>query len=131
MELDLVALLKTHPELVLFVLLALSYLIGKLKIGRLELGAPPGMLIAGLVLGALGLTIFPGIQTIVDAIRAGEVPLPPGLTTEQVLRNTNVTYALTFLVADIAVILLCRSLPGWLRFDLRAESAAGGIMARL
>ncbi len=196
MELDLVALLKTHPELVLFVLLALSYLIGKLKIGRLELGAPPGMLIAGLVLGALGLTIFPGIQTIglflflyavafqagpaffavvmsdgfnyvslaaiatlvgflltyganlifdfapgvsaglltgaltspaglaaaLDVIRAEKVPLLPGWTTEQVLQNINVTYALTFLVADIAVILLCRSLPGWLRFDLRAES---------
>jgi putative transport protein len=196
MELDIFDLLNTHPELVLFVLLALSYLIGKIKIGRLDLGAPPGMLIAGLVLGALGFTIFPGIQTIglflflyavafqagpaffsvvmsdglnyvslatiatlvgfaltsgaalildfapgvsvglltgdlttpaglaaaLDVIRAGEVPLTPGLTTEQVLQNTNVTYALTFLVADIAVILLCRSLPGWFRFDLRAES---------
>jgi putative transport protein len=196
MELDIVDLLKTHPELVLFVLLALSYLIGKIEIGRLNLGAPPGMLVAGLVLGALGFTIFPGIQTIglflflyavafqagpaffsvvmsdglnyislaaiatlvgfaltyganlifdfapgvaaglltgslttpaglaaaLDVIRAREVLLAPGLTTEQVLQNTNVTYALTFLVADIAVILLCRSLPRWFRFDLRAES---------
>ena len=196
MELDIVDLLKTHPELVLFVLLALSYLIGKTKIGWLDLGAPPGMLIAGLVLGALGFTIFPGIQTIglflflyavafqagpaffsvvmsdglnyvslatiatlvgfvltygatlifdfapgvsaglltgslttpaglaaaLDVIRDGEVVLPPDLTTEHVLQNTNVTYALTFLIADIAVILLCRSLPGWFRFDLRAES---------
>ena len=196
MELDIVDLLKTHPELVLFVLLALSYLIGKIKIGRLDLGAPPGMLIAGLILGALGFTIFPGIQTIglflflyavafqagpaffsivmsdglnyvslatiatligfvltygatlildfdpgvsaglltgslttpaglaaaLDVIRSGEVPLTSGLTTEQVLQNTNVTYALTFLVADIAVILLCRSLPGWFHFDLQAES---------
>jgi putative transport protein len=196
MELDIVDLLKTHPELVLFVLLALSYLVGKIKIGRLNLGAPPGMLIAGLILGAMGFTIFPGIQTIglflflyavafqagpaffsvvmsdglnyislatvatlvgfvltygatlifnldpgvsaglltgslttpaglaaaLDVIRAGEVPLTSGWTTEQVLQNTNVTYALTFLVADIAVILLCRSLPGWFRFDLQAES---------
>lgn len=196
MELDIVDLLKSHPELVLFVLLALSYLLGKIKIGRLDLGAPPGMLIAGLILGVLGFTIFPGIQTIglflflyavafqagpaffsvvmsdglnyvslatiatlvgfvltygatlifdfdpgvaaglltgslttpaglaaaLDVIRAGELPLTPGLTTEQVLQHTNVTYALTFLVADIAVILLCRSLPGWLHFDLKAES---------
>ncbi|MEA5536638.1 aspartate:alanine exchanger family transporter [Crocosphaera sp. XPORK-15E] len=177
-------------------LLALSYLIGRIKIGQLNLGAPPGMLIAGLVLGALGFTVFPGIQTIglflflyavafqagpsffsvvmadglnyaslaaiatlvgfvltygatlifqfdpgvaaglltgslttpaglaaaLDVMRAGEVPLPPGLTTEQVLQNINVTYALTFLVADIAVILLSRNLPRLFRFDLRAES---------
>jgi putative transport protein len=64
MELEIVDLLKSHPELVLFVLLALSYLVGRIKVGRLKLGAPPGMLIAGLVLGALGFTIFPGIQTI-------------------------------------------------------------------
>lgn len=196
MELEIVDLLKNHPELVLFVLLAMSYLIGRIKIGRLKLGAPPGMLIAGLILGALGFTVFPGIQTIglflflyavsfqagpaffsvvmadglnyaslaaiatlvgfaltyaahlifqfdpgvsaglltgslttpaglaaaLDVIRAGEVSLPTGLTTEQMLQNINVTYALTFLVADIAVILLCRSLPGLFRFDLQAES---------
>ena len=200
MELEIVDLLKSHPELVLFLLLALSYLVGRIKVGRLKLGAPPGMLIAGLVLGALGFTIFPGIQTIglflflyavafqagpaffsmimadglnyaslaaiatfvgfgltygahlifhfdpgisaglltgslttpaglaaaLDVIRAGEFVLPPGLTTEQILQNVNVTYALTFLVGDIAVILLCRSLPNFFGFDLRTESFKAG-----
>jgi putative transport protein len=64
MTLDLVALLQDSPELVLFVLLALAYLIGRLKIGPLELGAPPGMLIAGLIFGHLGFTVFPGIKTV-------------------------------------------------------------------
>jgi putative transport protein len=200
MELEIVDLLKSHPELVLFLLLALSYLVGRIKLGRLKLGAPPGMLIAGLVLGALGFTIFPGIQTIglflflyavafqagpaffsmimadglnyaslaaiatfvgfgltygahlifnfdpgisaglltgslttpaglaaaLDVIRAEEFALPPGLTREQILQNVNVTYALTFLVGDIAVILLCRSLPNVFGFDLRAESFKAG-----
>ena len=200
MELEIVDLLKSHPELVLFLLLALSYLVGRIKLGRLKLGAPPGMLIAGLVLGALGFTIFPGIQTIglflflyavafqagpaffsmimadglnyaslaaiatfvgfvltygahlifnfdpgisaglltgslttpaglaaaLDVIRAEEFALPPGLTTEQILQNVNVTYALTFLVGDIAVILLCRNLPNVFGFDLRAESFKAG-----
>ena len=200
MELEIVDLLKSHPELVLFLLLALSYLVGRIKLGKLKLGAPPGMLIAGLVLGALGFTIFPGIQTIglflflyavafqagpaffsmiiadglnyaslaaiatlvgfvltygahlifhfdpgisaglltgslttpaglaaaLDVIRAGEFVLPPGLTTEQILQNVNVTYALTFLVGDIAVILLCRSLPNFFGFDLRTESFKAG-----
>lgn len=196
MELDLVDLLKNHPELVLFVLLALSYLVGRLRIGGLRLGAPPGMPIAGLFFGALGFTVFPGIQTVglflflyavavqagpaffsvvvadglnyaslaaiatsvgfvltygahlifqfdpgvsaglltgslttpaglaaaLDVIRAGEMHLPPDLTAGQILQNINATYALTFLVADIAVITLCRSLPGLFRFDQSAES---------
>jgi len=196
MKLELLDLLKNHPELVLFVLLALSYLIGRIKVGRLKLGAPPGMLIAGLLLGALGFAIFPGIQTIglflflyavafqagpaffavvmadglnyislatiatllgfvltyianlifgfapgigaglltgslttpaglaaaLDVVRTGEVALPAGLAKEQVLQNINVTYALTFLLSDIAVILLCRALPGLFGFDLRTES---------
>jgi putative transport protein len=52
----------------------------------------------------------------------GEVQLGAGLTVEKVMQNISVTYALTFLVADIAAILLSRSLPGWFKFDLKAES---------
>ena len=37
MTLEIVDLLKNHPELVLFVLLALSYLIGRIKIGWIRL----------------------------------------------------------------------------------------------
>jgi len=196
MELDIVDLLEKHPELVLFVLLALAYLIGKIKIGKLELGAPPGMLIAGLILGNFGFKIFPGIETIglflflyavafqagpaffavvmsdglnyislaaiatlcgfvltygfhlifqfapgvpaglltgslttpaglaaaIDTIQEGTAQLGDGWTTEAVLQNISVTYALTFLVGDIAVLLLSRSMPGWFRFDLKAES---------
>jgi len=205
MKLELLDLLRKHPELVLFVLLALSYLIGRIKLGRLKLGAPPGMLIAGLILGALGFTIFPGIQTIglflflyavafqagpaffavvmadglnyislatiatlvgfvftyianlifgfapgvaaglltgslttpaglaaaLDVVRAGEVALPAGLAKEQVLQNINVTYALTFLLSDIAVILLCRALPGLFGFDLRIESVKAAEASRM
>jgi len=35
MELEIVDLLKNHPELVLFVLLAMSYLIGRIIMARL------------------------------------------------------------------------------------------------
>jgi putative transport protein len=196
MELDLVKLLNDHPELVLFVLLALAYLIGRLKIGNLELSAPPGMLIAGLIMGHLGFKIFPGIETVglflflysvafqagpaffsvvlsdgfnyislaaiatfigylltygfhlvfnfapgvpvglftgslttpaglaaaIETIQGNDISLATGWTRERILQNVSVTYALTFLVADIAVILLSRNLPRWFRFDLKAES---------
>ncbi|MBF2074849.1 MAG: hypothetical protein IGS50_13955 [Synechococcales cyanobacterium C42_A2020_086] len=196
MEIDILELGKAHPELVLFVLLALAYLLGRIKIGNLELGAPPGMLIAGLILGHFGFRIFSGVETIglflflyavafqagpaffsvvlsdgpgyislaaiatalgalltvavslalqfdpgvpvglfagalttpaglaaaLDAVNSGEAALRSGWTSEQVTQNISVTYALTFLVADIAVILLARNLPRWFRFDLRTEA---------
>jgi putative transport protein len=196
MELELVTLLQKHPELVLFVLLALAYLIGKLRIGKLDLGAPPGMLIAGLLFGHLGFSLFPGIETIglflflyavafqagpaffsvvladgtkyitlaalatavgfgltvlfqqifhfapgvpagllagslttpagvaaaLDAVRSGTVQFA-GVGTELVTKNISVSYAITYLIGDIGVILLARTIPNLFRFDLTAESA--------
>jgi putative transport protein len=197
MELDLVALLKEHPELVLFVLLALAYLIGNLRIGKLDLGAPPGILIAGLLFGHLGFDLFPGIETIglflflyavafqagpaffsvvladgskyvllaalatavgfgltflfdaifnfapgvaagllagsltspagvaaaLDAVRTGSVPIPTGVSPTSITENTSVSYAITYLIGDVGVILLARGIPGLLRFDLKREAA--------
>jgi putative transport protein len=197
MEINLVTLLKEHPELVLFVLLALAYLIGNIRIGKLDLGAPPGMLIAGLLFGHLGFDVFPGIETIglflflyavafqagpaffsvvladgskyvtlaaiatavgflltllcawvfqfepgvaagllagsltspagvaaaLDAVRSGSVALPDGFEVEIVLKSISVTYAITYLIGDVGVILLARSIPGFFRYDLPAESA--------
>ena len=197
MEIQLVELLKDHPELVLFVLLALAYLIGNIRIGKLDLGAPPGMLIAGLLFGHLGFNLFPGIETIglflflyavafqagpaffsvvladgskyvtlaaiatvvgflltllctyifkfdpgvaagllagsltspagvaaaLDAFRGGSVPLPSGFSLESVTKNISVSYAITYLIGDVGVILLARSIPGLFRYSLPAESA--------
>lgn len=196
MELDLIALLKDHPELVLFMLLALAYLIGNLRIGKLDLGAPPGMLIAGLLFGHLGFDLFPGIETIglflflyavafqagpaffsvvladgskyvtlaalatavafgltylcyvvfqfdpgvsagllagsitspagvaaaLDAIRSGSVPLG-NFPSELAIKNISATYAITYLIGDVGVILLARTMPGLFRFDLPHQSA--------
>jgi len=192
MTLDLVALLQDSPELVLFVLLALAYLIGRIKIGPLELGAPPGMLIAGLIFGHLGFTVFPGIETVglflflysvafqagpaffsvvladgasyialaglatgvgfvltlivqsifqfdpgvAAGLLAGSLTSPAGVAAaldtvgtmnagenaQQILRNISVSYAITFLVGDVLVLLLSRAMPKLFRFDLKAES---------
>jgi putative transport protein len=196
MTIDLASLMKEHPELVLFMLLALGYLIGNLRIGKLDLGAPPGILIAGLLLGHLGFDIFPGIETIglflflyavafqagpafftvvlaegtkyvslaaiatavaflatylfnlvfqfepgvsagllagsitspagvaaaLDVVKGNAAQISSSLTAEDIIENVSVTYALTYLIGDLGVILLARSLPGWSRFDLKAEA---------
>lgn len=196
MGLDIGSLLKAHPELVLFVLLTLAYLIGRIKVGKLDLGAPPGVLIAGLLFGYWGFTIIPGIEafglflflyavafqagpaffTVVLAdgkqyvglaaiatlmglmcaygvnlvfnfppgttagLLAGSLTAPAGVaaalqtvattpiaataeaTVASITQNISASYAITYLVGDVAVILLARSLPGWFGFDLRAEA---------
>ena len=57
MELDLYRLLNENLTLTVFAVIALGYLIARLKIAGIELGATTGVLLAGLVLGHFGLKI--------------------------------------------------------------------------
>jgi putative transport protein len=49
--------LRHHPELALFLALALGYAIGKIKTGGFQAGAVIGVLIAGVVIGQLGIKV--------------------------------------------------------------------------
>src|SRR5215471_7546442 len=49
--------LRHHPELALFLALALGYAIGKIQIGRFKIGSVIGVLIAGVVIGQFGIKV--------------------------------------------------------------------------
>ncbi len=49
--------LRHHPELALFLALAVGYAIGKIKIGGFQIGSVIGVLIAGVVIGQLGIKV--------------------------------------------------------------------------
>jgi putative transport protein len=51
------ALLRAHPEIAFFLVLGLGYLLGKLAIGSFKLGAVTGTLLAGVIVGQLGVTL--------------------------------------------------------------------------
>ncbi len=53
--------LQSHPELLLFLALAGGYLLGRLRIGSFQLGPVVGCLLAGVVVGQLGITIPPAL----------------------------------------------------------------------
>src|SRR5262245_44751932 len=55
--------LRHHPEMALFLTLALGYLIGKIRLGALPLGAVVGVLIAGVIVGQLGVKISSDLKT--------------------------------------------------------------------
>lgn len=55
--------LRPHPEMALFLVLALGYLIGKIPLGAVTLGAAVGVLIAGVIVGQLGIKISADLKT--------------------------------------------------------------------
>jgi putative transport protein len=51
------AILQAHPEIAFFLVLGLGYLFGKLSFGSFKLGAVTGTLLAGVLVGQLGVTL--------------------------------------------------------------------------
>jgi putative transport protein len=49
--------LETHPEIAFFLVLGLGYLFGKIALGSFKLGAVTGTLLAGVMVGQLGVTL--------------------------------------------------------------------------
>ncbi len=56
--------LLNQPVLVFFLVLGLGYLIGNIKVFGIGLGAVGGVLIAGLVFGHFGFTMYAGLQSL-------------------------------------------------------------------
>jgi len=59
-----IEILRANPELVIFLTLALGYLVGKLKLGGFSLGAVTGTLLVGLLIGQVGIEISPQVKAI-------------------------------------------------------------------
>jgi putative transport protein len=49
--------MKAHPEIAFFLVLGVGYLFGKLSLGSFKLGAVTGTLLAGVLVGQLGVTL--------------------------------------------------------------------------
>ena len=64
MTIDLLALLNQSSELLLFVILGIGLLIGKLSIGTFKLGATIGVLATALAFGEMGFYLPPGIESV-------------------------------------------------------------------
>jgi len=53
-----------YPELALFFTLAIGYAIGKIRIGTFTIGAVPGVLITGVIVGQLNISINPTVKSV-------------------------------------------------------------------
>ena len=62
--LTLVGALRENPELALFLTLAVGFLIGRLRLGTFRLGNVVGTLLAGVMIGQIGVTISPLVKVV-------------------------------------------------------------------
>jgi putative transport protein len=60
----LVKTLQTYPEIAIFLALAIGFLIGPLKLGRFSLGNVTAVLLAGVLIGQLGIQISPNVKSV-------------------------------------------------------------------
>lgn len=58
------ATLRSNPELAIFLTLAVGYWVGSLKFGSFNLGAVTGTLLAGVLIGQIGIEISPQIKSV-------------------------------------------------------------------
>ena len=61
---DLIQILQHHPELALFLVLALGFAIGKISIGNFKIGPVLGTLFAGVLIGQFNISIHPIVKVI-------------------------------------------------------------------
>lgn len=56
--------LQQYPEIAIFLTLSLGYWVGSFKIGKFSLGAVTGVLLAGILIGQIGITISANVKSV-------------------------------------------------------------------
>jgi putative transport protein len=189
--------LVEHPVGLMFLVIGIGYLVGKIRIGSFDFGPVTGVLFAGLVFGYFGYEMSPNVQTLgfvlfifsvgvqagpkffsvlradglrymalavviggtgfaialslakaigfefgaaagllsggmtssptlaaaQEALRAGQIALPDGMSADQVLTNVTTAYAITYIFGLVGLILIIRFLPKIMGVDFKAEAA--------
>jgi putative transport protein len=58
-----VEILRQHPEMALFLTLALGYSLGKVRVGPVKIGAVLGVLVVGVIIGQVGVKVSADLKT--------------------------------------------------------------------
>jgi putative transport protein len=113
-----------QPLVVLFITIALGYLVGKIKIGSFVLGGIAGTLLVGVIVGQLGVITFdPGIKAIFFALFIYAVGFQGGPQFFNALNRRSLNQLLSSFVMCLMG-LLCVLVAAWM-FGLDRGMAAG------
>ena len=104
MEIDLYKILSENLILMIFVVIGLGYLIGRIKVFGIEAGPTIGVLLAGLLFGHLGFQTHPNVGTFGFTVFIFAVGFQAGPSFFSVFLTDGLKYlTLSFIVATIAV----------------------------
>jgi putative transport protein len=121
--------LVANPVGLLFLVIGIGYLIGKIRIASFDLGPVTGVLFAGLVFGHLGYTMSSTVQTLGFVLFIFSVGLQAGPRFFSVLRTDGLRYLALATVIGATGFVLAVALSKALGFDFGvAAGLLGGAM---
>src|SRR5689334_5218576 len=116
-------LLKRHPEIAIFLAVALGYWVGRLRFGSFSIGTVAATLLVGVVLGQLHIVIHPIVKTVFFDMFIFVVGYRVGPQFFRSLRGDALPQlVLTFLLCGSVLVMACAAT--WL-FGHHAGTAAG------
>jgi putative transport protein len=115
--------LRHHPELAVFLTLAIGYWFGSLRVGSFNVGPVTGVLLVGLLIGQMGLSISPNVEALFFLMFLFATGYKVGPQFFRGLRDDGLRQALFAVVLAIICLLTAYGAAKFVGLD--AGSAAG------
>ncbi|HEX7868250.1 MAG TPA: aspartate-alanine antiporter [Variovorax sp.] len=123
---DLVEILKSQPEIALFLVLAIGYAVGQIRFGPIQLGGICGTLIAALVVGQIGIHLDDGVKNVFFMLFIFALGYSGGPQFFANLDAKGLRLGLLCLVEVVTVLVLVLGAAFFLSLD---QGTAAGLMA--
>jgi len=121
-----ISLLRSYPQIVIFLAIAIGYFVGKIKIFKFNLGSTAGVLLTALVLGQIGIDIPPILRTVGFALFIFAIGYKVGPQFFGALKKEGINYLWLALVVAITGLLTAIGLSKLFGFN---GGTAAGILA--
>lgn len=117
MQVDLYKLLQENLTLTVFVVIALGYLLARIKIAGIELGATTGVLLAGLIFGHFGLQIHEMVGTFGFVLFIFTIGLQAGPSFFSILAKDGAKYIAMAVIVTVTAFSLVSIIPLFIDLD--------------
>src|SRR5688572_6112149 len=118
--------LRSHPEIALFLALCIGYAIGQIRFGPIQLGGICGTLIAALFIGQLGVTLEPSVKNVFFMLFIFALGYAGGPQFFANLNAKGLRIGLLCLIEVVVVLALVLAATHFMKLD---QGTAAGLMA--
>src|SRR5512139_1872622 len=121
--------LQAHPEIAFFLVLGLGYLLGKVALGSFKLGAVTGTLLAGVLVGQLGVTLSNDVKQCFFLLFLFAIGFRTGPQFFRGLKSDGLQHAAVAAIVAVTGLLVAWVVAGVFGYD--AGTAAGLVAGSL